>query len=383
MVPPLRPSPWQRALRWSMLALTLMAGAAANAEITRADLIKTPLGVVFNKARISEWQPLVTEFGAKVMSEWERGLYEGAIGNHDQARQWLLKAATKGNTPTSDTLCLAYKLARGTDPGNRDDLYGEMMKYEAAKNQIIDWYRSAAAKRAKKQKLSPEEKAAFAGIESLPDDGAESNKVSYLRLVMCRNLTGWLSPEKLFRTAIAAGRHVPTYALNYLGTNAEEEGRLDEAAKLYAKAAATGFGPARTNQIRLQERMTAPAPGDRAWEPLLVGYRQQAELGDGSAMIYQADLMERGSSGPVNVDIATMLYMRGIDAESQKVKDFNDGMSYVFLVMYAQDRLTEHYQAGRLKLDSEEDRKKYLSMGFNLKEYLETRKEAAPKQNTQ
>ena len=259
-----------------VLAACVLTLPGAHAETTRADLIKQPSAVPFTEARVREWQPLVAEFGAKVFSEWEHGLYEGAIGNHDQARQWLLKAAAKGNTPEKQALCLAYKLARGTAEGNRDDLYVEMQKSEAAKQQVIDWYRSASAKLAKKKKLTPEEKAAFAGIESLPDDDEESNKVSHQRLVLCRNLTGSPSPDKLFQTALASGRKLPAYALNYLGAKAEGDNRMDEATRFYAQAAAAGFAPARTNQIRLQERIAAPAPGDRAWEPLLIGYRQQA-----------------------------------------------------------------------------------------------------------
>lgn len=41
---------------------------------------------------------------------------------------------------------------------------------------------------------------------------------------------------------------------------------------------------------------------------------------------------------------------------------------YAFLALYAQARLTEYYKSGRLKLDNDEERKKYLGAGFLLKE---------------
>lgn len=352
-------------LRFVLVAATLLLSLPpAIAETSRADLLQFISGTPINPARAREWQPLVNEFGGKAFSEWERGLYEGALGHHDLARQWLLKAAIKGNTPEKDALCLAYKLARGTFEVDSNDPLGEKKKSDAAEQQLMAWYQRAATKQAKKQKLLPEEKAAFIAIEALPD-GDEGDKIAYKRLVTCRNLTDTPNPEKLFRAALAAGKTLPGYAINFLGIQAEGSGNLAEAARMYAKATEAGFAPARTNQIRLQERITNPAPGDKAWEPILIGYRQQAEHGDGSAMIYQADLMERGSSGPTNTDIAILLYKRGIDA-GQTNNAFSDGMGYVFLAMYAQERLTEHYKAGRLKLDSKQEREKYLSMVFNL-----------------
>lgn len=371
-MPPLSSISWKRVLHLPLFALAMLAGfTSAQAETIRADLLKLPGAVPFTDSRIKEWQPLVAEFGGRVFSEWERGLYEGAVGNHEQARKWLLKAADKGAAPEEQTLCLAYKLARGTAKENPNDLFGEKKKSDVAVDQVQTWYESAVAKQPKKQKLTPEEKAAFAGIDSLPD-GETGNKLAHQRIVICRNLTNAPSPDKLFRAALEANRPLPPYALNYLGAGAEEAGRLEEASKWYAKAAEAGFPIARTNQVRLLERMATLAPGDRAWEKLLIGYRQRAEADDGSAMILLADIMECGISGPINLDIAILLYKAGLDAgwSGGTAEEINSGMAYVFLCLHAQERLTEHYQTGRFKLASDDERKKYLSMQFLLKEAI-------------
>lgn len=361
---------YKRKLCLPLLVLFMLVGVTtAQAETTRADLLKMPGALPFTAARIKEWQPLVAKFGDKVFSDWERGLYEGAVGKPEQSRQWLLKAAAKGTAPDNQALCLAYKLARGSVKENPDDLFGEKKKADAAMAQVQTWYESAVAKQENKRGLTPEEKAAFTGVDSLPD-GDEGEKLARRRIVICRNLTDAPSPNQLFRAALNAKQALPPYALNYLGAAAEEANRFDEAANWYAKASEAGFPIARSNQIRLRERMTSPAPGDRAWESLLVGYRQQAEAGDGSATILLADSMERGISGPTNQDVAILLYKAGLDAArpSSEANDFNDGMAYVFLALYAQERLTEHYQAGRFTLDSDDERKKYLSMQFLLKD---------------
>ena len=366
-------------LRHFLIASTLLLGfASAQAETARASLLEMPGGVPLVAERVRGWAPLVAEFGGKAFSAWEQGLYAAALGQHPQARQWLLKAARQGNTPEKQRLCLAYKLARGTEPQNNDDPIGEGRKARAAEQQIIDWARSAYGKLAHKQKLSPEEQAAWAGIESLPDDDEESLQVSRRRLVVCRNLTDAPEPSKLFRTVLAAGRPLPGYALNHLASQTETEGKFDEAKRLYAQALAAGFAPAAGNLVRLEERTLSPQPADRAWERIIAGYRQQAELGDGRAMIYLADLMERGSSGTTDVDAAILLYQQGLDAGNNKL-DFNESMSYVLLALHAQERLTDYYRQGRLKLDSVEERRRYLSMAFNLEEAFE-RPSAKPSQ---
>ncbi len=351
----------------SLFALVMLTSAiSAHAETTRADLLKLPGAVPFTEARVREWQPLVAEFGSKVFSEWERGLYEGAIGNHEQARKWLLKAADKASAPESLSLCLAYKLARGTQRENPDDLFGEKKKSDAAVEQVQTWYENALAKRAKRKKLSLEEKAAFSAIDALPD-GDEGEKLARQRIVVCRNLTTFPSPDKLFRAAAEKGRSLPPYALNYLGIGDEQAARFDQAADWYFRAAEAGFIPARTNLVRLHERVTSPAVGDPHWESLLVDYARAANEGDASAMILLADAMERGLSGVSSAAAAIELYKKALDFGTSK-PEINEGMGYVFLAMYAQERLTEHYQAGRFKLANNDERKKYLSMGFLLNE---------------
>lgn len=207
---------------------------------------------------------------------------------------------------------------------------------------------------------------------------ASPEQLARRRIVICRNLTDAPSPYKLFRAAFDAKQVLPPYALNYLGGVAEEGDRFEEAAKWYEMAVKAGFPIARTNQLRLRERMTSPPPGDRVWESLLVGYRQQAEAGDGSAMIFLADIMERGICGPSNLDAAIQLYKAGIDADrpGDAVNERNGGMGYVFLALYAQERLSEHYQAGRFKLDGDVERKKYLSMSLLLKDAFGGEKKA-------
>ena len=351
----------------SLFTLVMLTSAiSAHAETTRADLLKLPGAVPFTEARVREWQPLVAEFGGVAFSEWERGLYEGAVGNHEPAKKWLLRAAEKGSAPESQSLCLAYKLARGTQRENNDDLLGEKKKSDAAVEQVQSWYESAAAKLAKKKKLSLEEKAAFSAIDALPD-GDEGNQLARRRIVICRNLTTTPSPDKLFRAAAAKGRSLPPYALNYLGIGDEQAERFDQAADWYFRAADAGFIPARTNLIRLHERVTSPAVGDSHWESLLVDYARAANEGDASAMILLADAMERGLSGVASVAAAIELYKKALDFGTSK-PEINEGMGYVFLAMYAQERLTEHYQAGRFKLANDDKRKKYLSMGFLLNE---------------
>lgn len=356
------------------LACTLLlAGiSSALAETTRTDLLKMPGAVPFTDERIRAWQPLVDKYGNRVFSAWERGLFEGAVGNHEQAHTWLLKAADKGTAPAAQSLCLAYKLAHGTQPEDRDDLFGEKKKSDAAIKQVQSWYESALAKRDKKKKLTPEETAAFAGMDSLPE-GEERSLLAHRRIVACRNLTNAPAPEKLFRTAIAAGEILPPYALNYLGTMAE----FDEAHDWYFRAADAGFIIAHTNLIRLHERVTSLPVEDLHWGSLLADYARQAEAGDGSAMILLADASERGLSGSTSVAAAIELYKKALDFGTSR-PEINEGMGYVFLAMYAQERLTEHYQAGRLKLETDDERKKYLSMGFLLKEAFG--KDKAPKQ---
>lgn len=349
----------------SLFILVMLTSAiSAHAETTRADLLKLPGAVPFTEERVREWQPLVAEFGGVAFSDWERGLYEGAVGNHEHARKWLLRAAEKGRVPESQSLCLAYKLARGTQRENNDDLLGEKKKSDAAVAQVQTWYESAAAKRTKKKKLSLEEKAAFSAINALPD-GDEGEKLARKRIVICRNLTTAPSPDKLFRAAAKKGQSLPAYALNYLGIGDEQAERFDQAADWYFRAAEAGFILARTNLIRLHERVTSPT--DLHWESLLVDYARAANEGDASAMILLADAMERGLSGVSSVAAAIELYKKALDFGTTK-PEINEGMGYVFLAMYAQERLTEHYQAGRFKLASDDERKKYLSMGFLFNE---------------
>ena len=219
---------------------------------------------------------------------------------------------------------------------------------------------------AKKKKLSSDEKAAFSAIDALPD-GDEGNQLARRRIVICRNLTTFPSPDKLFRAAAVKGRSLPPYALNYLGIGDEQAERFDQAADWYFRAAEAGFIPARTNLVRLHERVTSPVVGDPHWESLLVDYARAANEGDASAMILLADAMERGLSGVSSVAAAIELYKKALDFGTSK-PEINEGRGYVFLAMYAQERLTEHYQAGRFKLASDDERKKYLSMGFLLNE---------------
>jgi len=365
-------------MRWSALLL-LASATCVQAETTRADLLKIPGAMPFTKAVIRQWQPLVAQFGGKVFSGWERGLYEGAIGNSEQSRQWLLKAANQGGTPENQAICLAYKLARGSVSENPDDPLGERKRADITMAQVQSWYESGIAKKDKKRGLSPEEKAAFVAIDALPD-GPEGEQLARRRIVICRNLTDAPSPDRLFRAAFDAKQVLPPYALNYLGGVAEEGDRFEEAAKWYGMAVEAGFPIARTNQIRLRERMTSPPPGDRAWESLLVAYRQQAEAGDGSAMIFLADIMERGISGPSNLDVAIQLYKAGLDADrpGDAVHERNGGMGYVLLALYAQERLSEHYQAGRFKPEGDIERKKYLSMSLLLKDAFGGEKQTKP-----
>lgn len=352
------------------MSLFLLASASAQSDTGRTDLIKLADSVVMTDARISQWQATVDQFGPDVMSEWERGLYDGAIGNHARARQWLLQAAVKGNTPPNDALCLAYKLAHGTQRENRDDLFGEKKKSDLAVAQVQTWYQDAVAKLSSKQPLSAEETAAFAGVEGLPD-GEEGSKLAHQRIVICRNLSNAPSLDKLLRAAHAAGKPLPPYALNYLGAGSEEAQRFDDAAAWYARAAQAGLLIAGTNQIRLRERVAAPGANDPLWTDLLAGYHAQAKLGDGNAMLLLADAIERGLGGPADIDTAIRLYQAGIDADlpgNADDREINQSMAYVFHGMHAQERLTEHYQAGRFKLSNDDQRKKYLSMQFLLKE---------------
>lgn len=353
-------------VRIVFMSLTLaFPSMNANAEASRADLIGLPGNVPFTYARLREWQPWVNEFGAKAFSEWERGLYEGALGRHEQARQWLLKAAVKGNTPEKDALCLAYKLARGTAGENPDDLFGEKKKADAAVEQLKEWYADAVEKQGLKRKLSPEEKAAFAGIDSLPD-GDEGDQIAHRRLILCRNLTHAPKPDALFQAMLSAGRTLPPYALNYLGARAEEAGRLDEAGRFYGRAAEGGLAVAKTNQVRLRERQTTPG-NPRSLDDIQAAYRQRAEAGDGTAMILLADLLERRNpAGPYEDSI--QLYQAGIDTDQPGSTDGNENTAFVLLALHAQERLTAHYQTGRFKLTDDGERKKYLSMGFLLTE---------------
>lgn len=367
----------QRTLRLPLFALALLACiTTAQAEITRADLLKLPNAAPFTEARVRAWQPLVTKFGGKVFSEWERGLYEGEIGNHEQARKWLLKAADKGTTPQAQSWCLAYKLARGTGRENPDGLFRERKKSDVAIEQVRSWYASSVAKQEKKQKLTSEEKAAFAGVGSLSDD-EKNTQPAQNRITTCRNLTGAPSPEKLFRTVFAAGAILPPYALNYLGTIAEQAGLFDEAVEWYDRATEADLVISETNKYRVMERLTSPGPSYGSWLRVFTGYRQGAYGGDGCAVILMGDVFERGLADAVEVDAAIKFYKWGIDLGEEE-PGINEGMGYVFLAMYAQERLTEHYQAGRLKLETDDERKKYLSAGFLLKEAF--RKDKVPKQ---
>lgn len=351
----------------TLLALTLimLRPITGYAETTRADLIGLPGSVPFTDARLREWQPWVTEFGAKAFSEWERGLYEGTLGRHDQARQWLIKAAVKGNTPEKDALCLAYKLARGTERENPNDLFGEKKKADAAVEQLKVWYADAAEKQGRKRKLSPEEKAAFAGIDTLPD-GDEGEQIAHRRLVACRNLTYAPKPDALFKAMLTAGRTLPPYALNYLGARAEEAGRLDEAGRFYGKAAGGGLAVAKTNRVRLRERQANPAD-DRTWGDVLAGYRQLAEAGDGVAIILLADKLERHAPADGPFDEIIRLYQAGIDTDRPGQND-DANSAFILLGLHARERLTEHFRAGRLTLADEAARKRYLSVEFLLTE---------------
>lgn len=71
---------------------------------------------------------------------------------------------------------------------------------------------------------------------------------------------------------------------------------------------------------------------------------------------------------PLLVCLTTILfYQQRLDAGNNNL-EFNEGMSYVPLALYAQERLTDYYRQGRLKLDSAEERRRYLSMSANLEE---------------
>lgn len=350
-------------------AMLIRAGAHGPMpplKTPRADLLKLSVAAIPLTEKLArEWQPLVDAYGAKVLSDWERGLYEAAVGRHDMARRWLLKAAAKGDIPEKNALCLAYKLARGTEPEDRDDLVANLRAREAAEQKLLDWVRSAVAKRDKKQTLSTEEKAALAAFSSLPDDEA-GERLAHQRLVICRTLTDIPAPEKLFRAALAAGRPLPAYAFNYLGTLAESHDNRTEANRYYAQAEQAGFAPARTNQLRLRERHAAAPVDDLAWAEWARDYRAQADKGDGIAAILLADLLERGHGQErPDPEAAIRLYRQGLDAGADS-RVFNQGMGYVFLALHAQERLTSYFQEHWLKLGSEAEKKKYLSMGYHL-----------------
>lgn len=81
-------------LHQCLIASALLLGlATAQAETTRASLLEIPGAVPLTPERVRGWAPLVAEFGAKAFNAWDQGLYAAAIGQHAQARQWLLKAA--------------------------------------------------------------------------------------------------------------------------------------------------------------------------------------------------------------------------------------------------------------------------------------------------
>lgn len=73
---------------------------------------------------------------------------------------------------------------------------------------------------------------------------------------------------------------------------------------------------------------------------------------------------------------AILFYKAGFyaDKPGREAKEINLGMAYVFLALDAQERLIELFQARRVKLTSDDERTKYLSMQFLLQEAFGKRK---------
>lgn len=334
--------------------------ATAYAAPSRTELLEIPVVSSFTPEQKKAWQPWVDRFGARAWSPWQQGLYQHAIGQPEKARAWWLKAAAKGDTPSQDALCLAFKLADADLALTQSKTtFTDRQKAEKIHELVQQWILSAAEKIDRKRALTPEEKAAWAALKTLPEDEQQQATAIHQKEVICRNLTNSPDPIPLFKAAISAGQTLSGDMFNALGVAEEKAQKWQQALSFYEQGRAAQNLAAGTNWARLFERQQRPAVGAKDWEKILVTYRQQAENGDGSAMVYLADLMERGSTGVQNLDIALLLYQRGIDALNQPNAD--GGMAAVMLILYAQERLTEHHKAGRIRFSGEQ-RQQYLTL---------------------
>ena len=352
---------------FGLLLLLLVNPATVHATPSRAELLEIPVVNPFTLEQKKTWQPWVNTLGTKVWSSWQQGLYQHAIGQPEKARTWWLKAAVKGDTPSQDALCLAFKLADAKLATTSSNItLTTHQKAEQIHDIIQQWILSAAEKIDRKRALSPEEKAAWAALKTLPEDEQEQATMIHQKEVVCRNLTNSPDPTPLFRAALSADKPLSGDMFNALGVAAEHAQQWQQALFFYEKGRAAQNLAAGTNWVRLFERQQRLEVGAKDWEKVLVSYRQQAEKGDGSAMVYLGDLMERGSTGVQNVDLALSLYQRGIDALNQPNAD--GGMAAVMLILYAQERITEHYKMGRIAFSNSQERKKYLTLKEALSE---------------
>lgn len=348
-----------------VLALVLasaLAPVSAQGATSRAELVTLPANAPLTPERLRGWQPLVAAFGAQAFSSWDQGLYAAALGREDEAARWWRQAALQGDTPPADAMCLAYRIARIDGP-EVDSGPAVLLQSQAIRLKLVTWARQAVDKQRQRQPLDAQEAAALAAQASLPEPDLASPEAQR-RLVLCRHVSSFPPFAKLFRLALTAGHALPPDALNQLGVETESAAELPQAQAFYDQAAA-GFAPARLNQLRLRERIGLSSAKGVDPSVLQAGYRRLAQAGDGSAMIYLADLIERGHGDEQE---AIALYRRGIDAGVPPVADPDQGFGYLMLTLYAQERLTAWVRSGRLQLTRPDERKRYLSVDFLLEE---------------
>ncbi|WP_155846558.1 hypothetical protein [Aquaspirillum serpens] len=164
--------------------------ATAYAAPSRAELLEIPVVSSFTPEQKKAWQPWVDRFGARAWSPWQQGLYQHAMGQPEKARVWWLKAAAKGDTPSQDALCLAFKLADADLALTQSKTtLTDRQKAEKIHEIVQQWILSAAEKIDRKRALTPEEKAAWAALKTLPEDEQQQATAIHQKEVICRNLT--------------------------------------------------------------------------------------------------------------------------------------------------------------------------------------------------
>jgi TPR repeat protein len=372
----------------TLFAASLLVAVPCHAETPRDKLLEIVEVMGNTLASEQALRPLIEKATDAQISDFDRGLYFDDIGDDKSARKYFERAvaALNPDAPGKDAWCVAYQLLRIPDDkaDKNHPAVMEMLDLRRALNIPVtagDLEKTATTARIR-ELWNELPEAAQAETGPLPKTlSLIERAVALAGRYYAQDDTPYFQPSNSSARCYLRGPNLKPFYVeaaklglvdfqldvaNDLAKTNSFPGFWQEAVKWYQQVARNGQPPlsviAATGAARVSERLLSantPHPPPMTWPEILAAYRAGMEAGHEAAWVLYADALQRGLGGqkPDEAE-AVRLYKSLLD----KKGNFYGGLMTIAFLVHAQEQLNTLWQAGKLELNEEEQRR-YLTLG--------------------